>query len=57
VEVDDEECFVGHDFFAPVVFFAFDPAVTACEFSTEGFGYSSYFSVWVVWVDVGSNGC
>jgi len=46
VEVDDEECFVGQDFFAAVVFFAFDASVAACEFGTECFGDAEYFSVW-----------
>ena len=38
MKVDDEESFGGGDFLATFVFFAFDTAVTACEFGAEGFG-------------------
>lgn len=45
MEVDDKEGFVREDFFAAVVFFAFDTAVSTGEFGTECFGNADYFPV------------
>jgi len=39
VKVYDKEGFVGEDFFAAFVFFAFDAAVSAGEFGAEGVGH------------------
>lgn len=37
VEVDDEQCFVGDNLFATIVFFALDASVAPCKFGSERF--------------------